>query len=96
MKGKDLLSAVSPLYAATQGKLPGGLGLGIDALNRVQDKKRREKEKAKEAEMMGAKEADASAATKAATMPMSMGGETSKRRPIDGAAIRGLTKGRII
>ena len=54
-----------------------------------------EKEKAREAEMMGAKEADASAATKAATMPMSMGGETSKRRPIDGAAIRGLTKGRI-
>ena len=49
MKGKDLLSAVSPLYAATQGKLPGGLGLGIDALNRVQDKKRREKEKAREA-----------------------------------------------
>ena len=91
MKGKDILSAVSPLYAATQGKLPGGLGLGIDALNRMQDKKRQEKEKAK----MMRPEVDASVGTEAKTMPMSMGGSTSKR-PIDGIAIRGKTKGRII
>jgi hypothetical protein len=40
---KRLLSAISPLYAASQGKLPGILGVGMSVMEDRKDKKEEEK-----------------------------------------------------
>tara|TARA_A100001515_G_scaffold84466_1_gene67065 strand:+ start:1317 stop:1601 length:285 start_codon:yes stop_codon:yes gene_type:complete len=94
VKQKELLSAISPVYALTQGKLPGGLGLGVDALNRIQDKKRRKKEKERlEAEQSEKQGMEKAMSGVGGTTGMKAGGRV---KSIDGIAIRGKTKGRII
>jgi len=40
---KRLLSAISPLYAASQGNIPGILGVGMSVIEDRKDKKEEEK-----------------------------------------------------
>lgn len=82
---KKLLSAISPLYAASQGTMPGILGVGMSVMDDRQTRK--EEEKILRGQTTS-QERDA--AGKA--IQMKAGGRV---KSIDGCATRGKTKGRV-
>ena len=51
-KTKKILKAVSPLYAMTQGSMPGIIGAGVDYYNKKKDKKKERNKKLSEENMI--------------------------------------------
>lgn len=82
---KRLLSAVSPLYAASQGTMPGILGVGMSALENRDEKKEEEK-------MLRGQTTSQERDAAGKAIQMKAGGRV---KPIDGCATRGKTKGRV-
>jgi hypothetical protein len=80
-----LLSAISPLYALSQGKLPGILGVGMSVMEDRKDKKEEEK-------MLRGQTTSQERDAAGKAIQMKAGGRV---RPIDGCATRGKTKGRV-
>jgi hypothetical protein len=82
---KKLLSAISPLYAASQGKLPGILGVGMSVIEDRKDKKEEEK-------MLRGQTTSQERDAAGRAIQMKAGGRV---KPIDGCATRGKTKGTV-
>jgi len=72
-KTKKILTGISPIYALSQGKLPGLIGAGINSYNEKKDKKKERNEKILSENIVsgGVPEANVVAKTK-----MSKGGRT--------------------
>jgi hypothetical protein len=72
-KTKKILTGISPIYALSQGKLPGLIGAGINSYNEKKDKKKERNEKILSENIVsgGVPEANVVAKTK-----MSEGGRT--------------------
>ena len=82
---KSLLSAISPLYAASQGNIPGILGVGMSVMEDREDKKEEEK-------MLRGQTTSQERNAAGKAIQMKTGGRV---KPIDGCATRGKTKGRV-
>jgi len=82
---KKALSFISPLYAASQGTLPGVLGLGMSALKSYKDRQDEEKS------LRGGTTSQEKVAA-GDVVQMKKGGRV---KSIDGCATRGKTKGRV-
>ena len=82
---KRLLSAISPLYAASQGAMPGILGVGMSVMEDRKDKKEEEK-------MLRGQTTSQERNAAGQAVQMKKGGRV---KSIDGCATRGKTKGRV-
>jgi len=82
---KKLLSAISPLYAASQGNIPGILGVGMSVMEDREDKKEEEK-------MLRGQTTSQERNAAGQAVQMKKGGRV---KSIDGCATRGKTKGRV-
>jgi len=82
---KRLLSAISPLYAASQGNIPGILGVGMSVMEDRKDKKEEEK-------MLRGQTTSQERNAAGQAVQMKKGGRV---KSIDGCATRGKTKGRV-
>jgi hypothetical protein len=80
-----LLSAISPLYALSQGKLPGILGVGMSVIEDRKDKKEEEK-------MLRGQTTSQERNAAGQAVQMKKGGRV---KSIDGCATRGKTRGTI-
>jgi hypothetical protein len=70
-KTKKILKSISPLYAMSQGSLPGLLGMGVDSYNEKKDKKKERNKKLIEDNMISGGVPEAN---KVETTTMSHGG----------------------
>jgi len=82
---KKALSMISPLYAATQGTMPGIMGVGASALKTYKDRQDEEK-------MLRGGTTTQEKVAAGDVVQMKAGGRV---KSIDGCATRGKTKGRV-
>lgn len=82
---KKVLSALSPMYAVSQGTMPGILGLGVDALKSYKDREDEDK-------MLRGQTTSQERNAAGKVVQMRKGGRV---KSIDGCATRGKTKGRV-
>jgi len=98
-KGMEkILKAVSPAYAMYKDGAAGLSDTLLGKINPIAGKIGRDAEREKErkdAQAMMVEEAKAKLLGNQKPMGMAAGGMTSRKRPIDGKATRGKTKGRV-